>query len=102
MVFLVPRMQLQDELARAVYPVISIAMRMIRKRVGSQQLAVPATARPHIVHGNQGLGTDGRFHVLRSFRSFAAILTQHKVGSGGMASGHDFSRADPACIAIGL
>jgi hypothetical protein len=58
MLFLVPGVELQNQLARAGDPIVYITMAMVRKRVRSKQLAVPAAAGPHVAHCDEGLCLD--------------------------------------------
>ncbi len=61
MVLLVPRMQLQQQPARARDPIVHVAMAVFGKGVSPKQFGVPATARPNIAHRDERLRFDGGF-----------------------------------------
>ena len=63
-VFLVPGVELKNQLTGARDPIVRVAVAVVRKRIGSEQFRVPATARPHIAYRNQRLRMYGRdFHL---------------------------------------
>jgi len=55
MSLLVPRMNLEDEVTRTKYPIINIAMLVLRECVDSQQCLIPAAAYAYIAHCDQRL-----------------------------------------------
>jgi hypothetical protein len=54
-VFLVSRVQLQQQLTRARNAIVNVAVGVFRKRVCSEEFSVPATTRPHVAHGDEWL-----------------------------------------------
>jgi hypothetical protein len=54
-IFLVPGMELEDQVTVIKHPIVAIAMLVLRERIDSQELSVPAAACPYVAHGNQRL-----------------------------------------------
>jgi hypothetical protein len=58
-VFLVPSMELKQQLTRARNSFVHVAVAVFWERVCSKQFGVPATTRPNIAHRYEGLSLDG-------------------------------------------
>jgi hypothetical protein len=61
MVFRVPGVELEKQLARARDALVEVAMRVVWERVRCEKFPVPATTGADIAHGYEGLSGDGRF-----------------------------------------
>jgi hypothetical protein len=59
-VFRVPSMQLKEQPTRAPDPIVYVAVRVVRKRVCSEQFGVPVAARANIAHRYERLSLDHR------------------------------------------
>jgi hypothetical protein len=51
-IFFVPGMELENQAIVAEYALVHVAMGVFRERLRSEQLLVPATARPYVAHRN--------------------------------------------------
>jgi hypothetical protein len=69
-ILLVPGMELEDQVTVRNYPIINIAMLVLRECADSQQMLIPAAACPYVSHGNQRL----RPNVCSSFPSFSHLF----------------------------
>jgi len=71
-ILLVPGMDLEDQVTVTKYPIINIAMLVLRECADSQQLLIPAAARAYISHGNQRLRPNECF----SLPSFSHLFSR--------------------------
>ncbi len=71
-ILLVPSMDLEDQVTVTKYPIINIAMLVLRECADSQQLLIPAAACAYISHGNQRL----RPNVCSSLPSFSHLFSR--------------------------
>ena len=77
MVFLVPGVQLKNQLTRTGDAIVHVTMRVFRKPVCTKQFRVPAAACPDILHRYERLRLYGRF--LR--RDVHEVLLWNKVAT---------------------
>jgi hypothetical protein len=71
-ILLVPSMDLEDQVTVIKYPIINIAMLVLRECADSQQLLIPAAACAYISDGNQRL----RPNVCSSLPSFSHLFSR--------------------------
>jgi hypothetical protein len=71
MIFLVPGVELEDQVTAAKEPIVVIAMTMLGESVDSEELSVPAAACPDVAHGDQRLGSNVCSSLPSFFHLFA-------------------------------
>src|SRR5262245_15512619 len=76
MVFLVPSVELKNQLARAPDPIVQVAVAVVWKRICSKQCRVPATTRPNIAHRYEGLSHDGCFLRREAHECLLLMVTE--------------------------
>jgi len=57
--FVIPSVELKNELAAAQHSLVHVAMRMFGKCIEPEQLLIPTTAGPNVAHSNERLTPDG-------------------------------------------
>jgi hypothetical protein len=71
-ILLVPSMDLEDQVTVIKYPIINIAMLVLRECTDSRQLLIPTAACAYVSHGNQR----PRPNVCSSLPSFSHLFSR--------------------------